>query len=68
MDYMIIYVYITMELELPGMFKKIYIGKNMGNLPVFLDVFSLETLYHIRRFVCKRCVSLDHLSVDVLSH
>jgi hypothetical protein len=47
---------------------KISIRKNMGNLPVFLDVFSLQTLCHIRRFVCIPFVSLDHLSVDVLSH
>ncbi len=41
--------------------------KNMGNLPVFLDVYSLQTFCHIRRFVLIRFVSVDVLPVHVLS-
>ncbi len=36
---------------------------NMGNLPVFLNVYSLKTFCHIRRFVL-----ISFVSVDVLSH
>ncbi len=41
---------------------------NMGNLPVFLNVYSLKTFCHIRRFVLISFVSVDILSVYVLSY
>jgi hypothetical protein len=41
---------------------------NMGNLPVFLNVYSLKTFCHIRRFVLISFVSVDVLSVYVLSY
>ncbi len=40
--------------------------KNTGNLQVFLDIFSIEAICHIRRFVIIRFVSLDVLSLYVL--
>ncbi len=46
---------------------KIYIYKYMRNLPVFQDVYSLQAFCHIRRFVLMRFLSLDVLSVYVLS-
>jgi hypothetical protein len=59
-----IWLYTLFWKFLLGMFKI----KNIGNLLVFFDVFSLSTFCHIGHFVLICFVSVVILSVYILSH